>query len=212
MVLQLREYVKPFFWVTLGNGKSTSVWYDSWCSQCPLSRLLSPRDIIREGFSLQNYVADLMSNGEWAWPQSWLLKAPDLGLVSVSSLDESRQDIPQWCDANGKLSTFSVKNAWEALRPRGMEVGWFRTVWFSHCIPRHAFHLWLIMRNSLKTQDKLRQWDVSINSDLNLLRCSFCDAAPDSRGHLFFECSYSSQVWLHIRPLAGRGVNRIGLT
>ncbi|GKA17674.1 reverse transcriptase domain, reverse transcriptase zinc-binding domain protein [Tanacetum coccineum] len=91
-----------------------------------------------------------MSNGEWAWPQSWLLKALNLGLVPVSSLDESRQDIPQWRDANGKLSTFSVKNAWEALRPRGMEVGWFRTVWFSHCIPRHAFHLWRIMRNSLK--------------------------------------------------------------
>nr|GEY44039.1 hypothetical protein [Tanacetum cinerariifolium] len=53
-LLQLREYVKPFFWVAFGNGKSTSVWYDSWCSQCPLGRLLSPRDITREGFSLQN--------------------------------------------------------------------------------------------------------------------------------------------------------------
>ncbi|GJT44410.1 reverse transcriptase domain-containing protein [Tanacetum coccineum] len=66
-------------------------------------------------------------------------------------------------------------------------------VWFSHCVPRHAFLLWLVMRNSLKTQDRLKQWDVSINTDLNLLRCSFCDLQADSREHLFFECSYSTQ-------------------
>ncbi|GJZ79557.1 zinc finger, CCHC-type containing protein [Tanacetum coccineum] len=108
------------------------------------------------------YLADSIARGQLFRRLKKIYKAPDLGLVPVSSLDESRQDIPQWCDANGKLSTFSVKNAWEALRPRGMEVGWFRTVWFSHCIPRHAFHLWLIMRNSLKTQDKMRQWDVGM--------------------------------------------------
>nr|GEX07851.1 reverse transcriptase domain-containing protein [Tanacetum cinerariifolium] len=42
--------------------------------------------------------------------------------------------------------TRCIKNqraAWEALRPRGVEDSWYRVVWFSHCIPRHAFHLWV---------------------------------------------------------------------
>ncbi|GKD43787.1 hypothetical protein Tco_1268432 [Tanacetum coccineum] len=44
-------------------------------------------------------------------------------------------------------------------------------VWFSYGIPRHAFHLWLVMRNALKTQDRVRQWDVGLNISLNLLQC-----------------------------------------
>ncbi|GKA87243.1 reverse transcriptase zinc-binding domain-containing protein [Tanacetum coccineum] len=58
------------------------------------------------------------------------------------------------------------------------------------------------MRNSLKTQDKLRQWDVGINTDLNLLRCSLCNTQSDSHAHLFFECPYSSKVWKLVRHLA----------
>ncbi|GKD13979.1 aspartic peptidase, partial [Tanacetum coccineum] len=41
-------------------------------------------------------------------------------------------------DHNGSMAGFSVKLAWEALRPRGLEVLCFSTVWFLHGIPRHA--------------------------------------------------------------------------
>ncbi|GJY09134.1 reverse transcriptase domain-containing protein [Tanacetum coccineum] len=61
------------------------------------------------------------------------------------------------------------------------------------------------MRNSLKTQDKLRQWDVGINTDLNLLRCSLCNTQSDSHAHLFFECPYSSKVWKLVRHLGDDG-------
>ncbi|GJV54104.1 hypothetical protein Tco_1449845 [Tanacetum coccineum] len=57
-ILQLQEIVRPYFWVKLGNGKNTSLWFDSWCSLCPLSQFLTVRDITREGFSLYNTVAD----------------------------------------------------------------------------------------------------------------------------------------------------------
>ncbi|GJW50352.1 protein LAZ1 [Tanacetum coccineum] len=73
-------------------------------------------------------------------------------------------------DANGGLSRFSVVKVWEAIRPRGTHVDWFRIVWFPHAIPWHSFNLWLIVRNSLKTQDCMRQWDVGNDVDLNLLR------------------------------------------
>ncbi|GJU44801.1 RNA-directed DNA polymerase, eukaryota, reverse transcriptase zinc-binding domain protein [Tanacetum coccineum] len=113
-----------------------------------------------------------------------------------------------WRDSNGLLSCFSIGDAWEALRLRGIEVSWYRIVWFSHCIPRHAFHLWLAMRNSLKTQDKLWQWDVGVGTDLNLLQCAFYSSQLDSHAHLFFECPYSSKVWKLVRPLAVVGSGR----
>ncbi|GKA94578.1 reverse transcriptase domain, reverse transcriptase zinc-binding domain protein [Tanacetum coccineum] len=96
-----------------------------------------------------------------------------------------------------------LRGAWEALRPRGNEITWYHIVWFSHNIPRHAFNLWLIMRRSLKTQDRVRQWDVGPNVDLNTLRCKLCDAQPDSHEHLFFECPYSARIWILIRSLGG---------
>ncbi|GJT02982.1 homeodomain-like protein [Tanacetum coccineum] len=101
---------------------------------------------------------------------------------------------------------FSVKCAWEVLRQRGIEVPWLHTVWVSHAIPRHAFHLWLVMRRSLKTQDKSRQWDVAPTIDITQVRCSLCGMQPDSHEHLSFECSYLSKVWTLIRGLVGMDV------
>ncbi|GJR79370.1 hypothetical protein Tco_0150155 [Tanacetum coccineum] len=122
--------------------------------------LISPRDIYSEGFNNQAMVADFVINNVWTWPQAWIAKAPILNLIPAPNLDENTMDCVRWRDANGVFSDFSVSRAWEAFRPRGNEVNWFRIVWFPHSIPRHSFHLWLVMRNSLKTQDKLRQWDV----------------------------------------------------
>ncbi|GKA42155.1 reverse transcriptase zinc-binding domain-containing protein [Tanacetum coccineum] len=59
------------------------------------------------------------------------------------------------------------------------------------------------MRNSLKTQDRLNQWDVGANTDLTQLRCPLCDGQPDSHAHLFFECPFSTKVWYYVRDLAG---------
>ncbi|GJR35747.1 hypothetical protein Tco_1211431 [Tanacetum coccineum] len=58
-------------------------------------------------------------------------------------------------------------------------------------------------RNSLTTKDKVKQWDIGVNTDLNLLRCALCDAQRDSHNHLFFKCAFSSQLWYYIRDLAG---------
>ncbi|GJX33496.1 retrotransposon protein, putative, ty1-copia subclass [Tanacetum coccineum] len=97
---------------------------------------------------------------------------------------------------------FFVKLAWESLRPRGDEVSWYKTVWFTHCIPQHAFHLWIVMRRCLKTQDMLRPWDVGPSVDISSLRCVFCQNHMDSHEHLFFECSFAAKIWSLVRVYA----------
>ncbi|GJV61287.1 putative RNA-directed DNA polymerase [Tanacetum coccineum] len=52
----------------------------------------------------------------------------------------------------------------------------------------------------LKTQDRLSSWDV--NGSL-AMSCPLCESQPDSHEHLFFECSFSMQVWRHMRDLVG---------
>ncbi|GJS29804.1 reverse transcriptase domain, reverse transcriptase zinc-binding domain protein [Tanacetum coccineum] len=66
--------------------------------------------------------------------------------------------------------------------------------------------MWLVIQQKLKTQDRLRQWDVGPSIDLNLLKCPLCDLVPDSHDHLFFECSFSSHVWSKVRVLCGMDV------
>nr|GEX58808.1 hypothetical protein [Tanacetum cinerariifolium] len=72
-------------------------------------KLLQLCDIVKPYFWIQN------------WPLSWLAKAPILSTLSAPILTE-HEDSVYWCDSNGLISTFSVKCAWEALRPRGLKV------------------------------------------------------------------------------------------
>ncbi|GJU08796.1 hypothetical protein Tco_1125226 [Tanacetum coccineum] len=74
----------------------------------------------------------------WNWPSAWLVNALTLQSIRVPTLYD-REDFVCWRDTNGSLFSFSVKYAWEALRPCGHEVTLYSTVWFSQCIPRHAF-------------------------------------------------------------------------
>ncbi|GJZ94055.1 putative RNA-directed DNA polymerase, eukaryota, reverse transcriptase zinc-binding domain protein, partial [Tanacetum coccineum] len=71
-ILQLRDIVKPYFWMQIGNGLKASIWYDLWCAQSPLYQYITTRDIAREGHNLRMCVADIMSNGDCVWPQAWL--------------------------------------------------------------------------------------------------------------------------------------------
>ncbi|GJV97129.1 zinc finger, CCHC-type containing protein [Tanacetum coccineum] len=127
------------------------------------------------------------------WYDLWCAQSPLYQYITPRDIARERHNL-RMCVAD------IMSNA---LRPRGLEIPWYSTVWFPHCIPRHAFHLWLLMRRSLRTQDKLRPWDVGPTTDLAVLRCSLCGVQMDSHEHIFFECGYSSKVGSLIRNLAG---------
>ncbi|GJW04433.1 putative reverse transcriptase domain, reverse transcriptase zinc-binding domain protein [Tanacetum coccineum] len=81
-----------------------------------------------------------------------------------------------------------------------------KVAWNDVCLPkntrsRHVIHVMLtathvlVMKRRLKTQDRLRPWDVGEDVDLPSLRCPLCKVEQDSHDHLFFACNFSSQVW-----------------
>ncbi|PWA72694.1 reverse transcriptase domain, Reverse transcriptase zinc-binding domain protein [Artemisia annua] len=174
-----------------------------WCHLSPIRDMLTARGIVRAGLSLSDSVCDVIDNGTWRWHADWFSRYPDLVNLPVPNLLDDTDDGLLWRDFDGKLRPISVAGAWESLRSRADQVVWFHIPWFPHCIPRHAIHLWLVIKQKLKTQDRLRESDVVPNVDLHLLRCSLCEVVPDSHPHLFFECQFSMQVWLQIRALSG---------
>jgi len=109
-------------------------------------------------------------------------------------------DILLWVeDSHG---VFSIRSAWDFLRERRPEVEWYRSVWFAKAVPRHAFILWLATRGALLTQDKFFAY-----GSIPAMRCVFCGGDCEDIPHLFFECTYTFQVWstllqkcrLHVR-------------
>ncbi|KAK1421767.1 hypothetical protein QVD17_24378 [Tagetes erecta] len=152
------------------------------------------------GFSTSNKVADLVNEvGSWRWPQAWYDLFPVLINIHVPLICNSRRDVSIWQDDMGVERKFSVHTVWETIRYRSMEVDWFNIVWFTYCIPRHAFHVWLVCRKKLNTQDKMRKWDM------NMRCCPLCVKDMDSHEHLFFECEYARQVWGNVRSYTSLG-------
>ncbi|GJY69226.1 hypothetical protein Tco_0472208 [Tanacetum coccineum] len=160
ILLDIEQLIRGFPWCNgeLKRGKAKVAWND----------ICLPKSEGGLGIrSLELFNIALMTTHSILWNQRPRINEP-LGLETVVVFLLGLMYTQWWRNSNGVLSKFSVKAAWEEFRPRGNVVPWHCIVWFSHNIPCHAFHLWLTMRKSLKTQDKLKQWDVGSGIDLKV--------------------------------------------
>ncbi|XP_022019023.1 uncharacterized protein LOC110919054 [Helianthus annuus] len=187
---------RPYVWKLIGSGSQTNAWSDNWCSCSPIRNFITPRRIAQAGFNLQTTVAELVdANGNWRWPQAWYDLFPVLINVMAPSLVPDSVDRLGWREVGGKIVHFSSWEAWNNLRVRDNKVAWVNMVWYGQCIPRHSFHLWLVLKNKLKTQDRLAVWEAGSETNLRLMCCPLCNYGRDSRDHLFFQCSYAAKIW-----------------
>ncbi|KAK1440843.1 hypothetical protein QVD17_06675 [Tagetes erecta] len=161
-ILQVRELIRPYIHQKIGDGKNTFIWSDNWCEYSPLSSFITKRDIYRAGFSTSDKVDELVNDRNWRWPAAWYDLFPVLINIPVPVICNNRRDVSVWHDIYGVEHKFSIHNVWETIRYRSAEVDWYNIVWFTHCIPRHAFHVWLVCRKKLNTQDKMRTWDMNM--------------------------------------------------
>ncbi|PWA58458.1 hypothetical protein CTI12_AA400660 [Artemisia annua] len=69
-------------------------------------------------------------------------------------------------------------------------------VWYNHCIPRHAFILWLAILGRLSTQDRLAKWYPG-----RMDKCALCEDCLDSHEHMCFKCPYDRKIWKEIKEL-----------
>ncbi|GKA91010.1 hypothetical protein Tco_0812880 [Tanacetum coccineum] len=158
-------------------------------------KLLLLRPLIRE--FIWSCIGD---DGLWKWPNDWLVKYPLLNSIPVPTIIDDNPDSLEWRSRDGIGKPFSVHNVWDSIRPRDNLVSWYDFVWFHACIPRHAFNMWLIFKQRLRTQDCLRSWEVVAGL---AVVCPLCETQPDSHEHLFFDCPFSQQVWSRVQQFAG---------
>lgn len=133
------------------------------------------------------YITPKITNS-WAW--KGLIKIKDLILNSSGDRDQAIALLDSWCK-DGKLI---VSRAYEFFRSKGSIINWDSTIWNPYVIPSHAIIASLAIQNSLATGDKILEKGFNGPN-----RCILCKQDGESVSHLFFSCSFSKKIWMHLK-------------
>ncbi|XP_071686013.1 uncharacterized protein [Rutidosis leptorrhynchoides] len=194
-IVSVRDLIRDRFIYSIGDGTKVSAWHDAWSDYGPPASIIPNRDISNAGFSRDATVHDIISQNRWCWPLEWYSKYPGLCNIATPTLSNFPDTI-YWRDYSGNLCRFSVSVVWNTIRTRADPVNRYHIVWYLQCIPRHSFLVWLLLGENLKTQDRLKAWEVGASVQLV---CPLCSLEPDSHMHLFFRCSFDANIWSSVK-------------
>ncbi|XP_033148588.1 uncharacterized protein LOC103869784 [Brassica rapa] len=191
-MLKLREVAKLFYKKELGNGRHTSFWYDHWSEKGVLHDLLGDRGVIDLGIGKDESVEDaLLSSRRRRKHRVSILNDLEEEMRNTRSmLDPEGKDVSIWKGKSAYKQKFSTQETWKQVRVGNPFCVWASGVWFSHATPKFAFMAWLASRDRLSTMDRVVKWSHGVDTT-----CVLCNAAQESRDHLFFECQYTARVW-----------------
>lgn len=197
-LLRLRTIVYPWLCIEIGNGRTCRFWSDNWTPYGCLSDFLNLPLTSRLGIPRDATLASLNANGNWSLPaarsEKQVLIYAYLSTITLS--DE--EDQYRW-EINGTRSLwFCTGDVYREIKFHGPVVDWSKTVWCSRGTPKHSFITWLFTLNRCPTRDRMLSWGLSTPAT-----CLLCNSTAESRNHLFFECNYSSQVWIYAGTRSG---------
>lgn len=209
-ICHLQPMARPMVCCELGSGITASFWHDNWTSHGPLIDLIGERGPQVTRLPIDAVVADALTDDGW-WLDRSRSRSPTITLLKAclpnaqGIVDSEEDDTFLWYPEPGRGSgSFSASATWRALHHIPLEVFWHKVVWFSHRVPKHAFITWIAARDRMVTRDKLIRWGLRVPASSVL-----CSSHEESRIHLFFDCTFSSQVWtfftsqLHLTPPQG---------
>ncbi|KAJ9536659.1 LOW QUALITY PROTEIN: hypothetical protein OSB04_un000132 [Centaurea solstitialis] len=198
-MMELRDVLRPHIKVIIGDGRSTHSWEDTWLDCGPLVSLITYRRIHGQGFNASTTVRDFLDICDGSWPPDWVNRIPNLLSQSLPLVEDGVADVVRWQTRQHGVVQFSVSEAYNSLDIHYDRLNWTKSVWFVGHIPKHAFCLWLACQFRLPTQDRLILWKQEPPD----WKCSLCGVVMDSHQHLFFECTYSSNVWSQVKDAIG---------
>ena len=187
-IMASRDWCNGMFTVSIGNGASTSLWFDHWLpSGEKIFDICPTRIISTTGLPWTATVADIISNGNWSFPN---------GHVDLQPIWESITFLPKIHVADqfkwkGKTSgKFSIASAWNMLRDKKPEHPLHALIWYRGHVPRYSMTLWLASKGRLSTMDRPQMCNLNVSK-----LCSLCGEENENHEHLFSTCSYTATVW-----------------
>ncbi|KAL9680174.1 hypothetical protein QQ045_018052 [Rhodiola kirilowii] len=122
-------------------------------------------------------------NSNNSWVLRRLAQCKDIGLRCVHITDNTAR----W---KGHGDGFEVKDIYNTIIEHKEVVDWHNLVWNDFNAPRDSMNAWLVVNNKLLTRDRMSNWGYRGDKS-----CVLCESADESRDHLYFECSFTRDVW-----------------
>ena len=197
-----KDTVFPLIKVRIQNGLSTRFWFDNWTPLGSLYNYLNGSNSCL-GISLKAMVGSLVNNGRWRLPPARSEEQLQLQtfLTTIDLTEE--EDNYEWELGGAQTSRDSTGEVYTYLRPTLPKVSWEAVVWTKRGVPRHNFHLWLVVQDRIPTRDRLLRWRLQVDP--------LCNGANESRDHLYQDCPFSFDLWtqlatrLRLQPLRSCG-------
>jgi len=181
--------------VQVGDGASTSSWWDSWLGAftlavqfpCLLSHStnkdVSVQQIIQLGISY-NLTARLSSQATLELTEVQQLVA------SITLTQQPDRRTCKFADTTSKLNTGAI---YRASTYSGVSSRIYNYVWTSRAPTRVRFFGWLLMRGRLQCRANLYYKHV-LDDDI----CELCRQQPETSDHLIFHCTVAKEFWNHL--------------
>ncbi|XP_066358280.1 uncharacterized protein [Miscanthus floridulus] len=181
--------------VSVGSGRDTSFWHDTWLAEGPLAELLlaiynnfhgramSVHDVMEAG--LHNLLQHRLT------PQAATeLQHPEDLLQNVS-LDDSPDQRESFFQGNGhRLKSGIIYRA----STRGDHVcASFTFVWCNFAPPQVKFFIWLLTQDRIQCRSSLLC--KNIVDDAN---CAICGEAVETADHIVLGCRFVHSFWTRI--------------
>lgn len=194
-LINLRVLARQHLVCNIVSGQQALFWHDNWTSSGPLILLTCHTGPMVTGISLLSTVSEAVSGSSWALPRGRhaITRMLRSALQNIPpSTGNTQPDEFMWKNGLHDVpGAFSSSKTYQSIQQTLPEVPWHRAVWFKERIPKHSFIYWVLMRDRLPTKDRMRNWGLNVNPE-----CPLCNTALESTSHLFFECEYSTAVWL----------------
>ena len=194
--------------VVIGDGASTTFWWDSWTEgttlalkfPCLLSHCTQPNVSVRE-VCIRGLATILVPRLS---PQACSEKAEVEAIIASINLQQQPDERSSkfTCTAN-RLDTGSI---YRVSTHSGQVSMIDNFVWKSRAPPRVRFFGWLLLHERIQCRANLHNKHV-LDDDI----CELCGQSAETCDHLIFQCTVARSFWNHLgwRDLSIPPVNRL---
>ncbi|XVF12417.1 hypothetical protein REPUB_Repub08aG0116500 [Reevesia pubescens] len=170
----------------IGNGHSTSFWFDTWIGDKPIAEVCNFEVPLH---SRDDKVGDYFNNsGSWDWNRLSFLSQDVLDQISLVQLDSRRDDRSIW--ASTTKGDFTVHSAYTILLPESVSNFTWNKIWKLVTPPRIQHFLWLVSHNRILTREACFNKGISATSF-----CPRCNTSVENVLHVLRDCNSSHFIW-----------------
>ncbi|XP_026399125.1 uncharacterized protein LOC113294975 [Papaver somniferum] len=171
--------------VIIGDGRSTSLYFDIWYGTESIADMLGDINLDRSVL-----VSDIIADNNWQLDGEHVQILVRAG-VDLNNLPDLRNaaDCRVWMPELDGI--FSVSSAKHLIRKKYATAIVYGLLWRKAIHPKLAAQNWKLTRAACATQDKLRsRCKIELAS-----RCYLCRNEEESLDHIIWSCSYAAQIW-----------------